>query len=309
MLTKNHHYFQIIAEYRSITRAAEKLYISQPSLSKYLKRLEENLGVELIDHNSSPLVLTYAGERYLEHIKQVQHLERQLKNDFTERATQHFALVRMGITPWHSTCILPGILRSLKEAWPNVRVDLSEQYSDVLFKLLLTGQIDFCILMQPYDIMNVTREVIMRQRIIAAIHRDNPILARLEPIETDEVLPYPLISVHELHGETLILPKQSHVFAQYISSLLEDTETYMPVEVETESFSTNLGLVASNLGVTFLLDGGHQLKRYHDDIAFFVVDSPKKCDLCIAYKNKSTLDRHTLSVIEHIKQYCGAAND
>ena len=57
-------YFITIAETGNLTKAAENLYVSQPSLSQYLKRLENSLGAELFDRNSSPLRLTYAGEKY-----------------------------------------------------------------------------------------------------------------------------------------------------------------------------------------------------------------------------------------------------
>ena len=72
MVFKNYEYFIAIVESGSLTKAAEKLYVSQPSLSQYVKRLESSLGVELFDRTASPLRLTYTGERYYEYVKQVQ---------------------------------------------------------------------------------------------------------------------------------------------------------------------------------------------------------------------------------------------
>lgn len=72
MYFKNYEYFLMIAEEGSISKAADKLYLTQPSLSKYLKRLEENLGVELFSRDRYPLALTQAGiiyKRYVEEIR------------------------------------------------------------------------------------------------------------------------------------------------------------------------------------------------------------------------------------------------
>ena len=84
MFFKNYQYFLAIVEYGGLTRAAEALYISQPSLSKYLSRLEANLGVELFDHSASPLKLTYAGERYYDYVKRLQLMEQRLTREFED---------------------------------------------------------------------------------------------------------------------------------------------------------------------------------------------------------------------------------
>ena len=83
MFFKNYNNFITIVECGSITRAAEILFLTQPSLSKYLKRLEQNLGVELFDHHASPLKLTYAGKRYYEYIKRIQAMDRQFSEELS----------------------------------------------------------------------------------------------------------------------------------------------------------------------------------------------------------------------------------
>ena len=70
MVLHNYEYFVAIVDEGSLTKAAEHLYVSQPSLSQYLKRLEANLGVELFDRSASPLRLTYTGERYYQYVLQ-----------------------------------------------------------------------------------------------------------------------------------------------------------------------------------------------------------------------------------------------
>ena len=75
MSAPNYEYFVTIVETGSLTKAAEKLYISQPSLSQYLKRLENSLGIDLFDRGTLPLRLTFAGERYYQYVLQIMKLE------------------------------------------------------------------------------------------------------------------------------------------------------------------------------------------------------------------------------------------
>ena len=83
MVFKNFEYFIAIAEEGSISKAAERLYISQPSLSKYLKRLEENFGEELFCRESYPLKLTKAGELYLSYVKELTKKETRLLEELS----------------------------------------------------------------------------------------------------------------------------------------------------------------------------------------------------------------------------------
>ena len=73
MVLHNYEYFVAIVDEGSLTKAAEHLYVSQPSLSQYLKRLEANLGVELFDRSASPLRLTYTGEQCTHHLPASRH--------------------------------------------------------------------------------------------------------------------------------------------------------------------------------------------------------------------------------------------
>ena len=82
MVLHNYEYFVAIVDEGSLTKAAEHLYVSQPSLSQYLKRLEANLGVELFDRSASPLRLTYTGERYYQYVLQMMKLDENIRREF-----------------------------------------------------------------------------------------------------------------------------------------------------------------------------------------------------------------------------------
>ena len=110
MYFKNCEYFMAIADEGSVSKAAEKLFISQPSLSKYLKRLEDNLGKPLFFRDSHPMRLTPAGEIYYRYIHEISERERRLKQEFTELESTPKGTVSVGITIWRSSVLLPLVL-------------------------------------------------------------------------------------------------------------------------------------------------------------------------------------------------------
>ena len=102
MVLHNYEYFVAIVDEGSLTKAAEHLYVSQPSLSQYLKRLEANLGVELFDRSASPLRLTYTGERYYQYVLQMMKLDENIRREFQDIKNQTSGRLRLGVALWRA---------------------------------------------------------------------------------------------------------------------------------------------------------------------------------------------------------------
>ena len=83
-------YIKTIAQYHSFSKAAQVLYVSQPALSRFVKKVEDELGVTLFDRDTIPLRLTLAGQRYLEYVEQFQGLERNMRQEFSAMGKQSF---------------------------------------------------------------------------------------------------------------------------------------------------------------------------------------------------------------------------
>ena len=112
MVLHNYEYFVAIVDEGSLTKAAEHLYVSQPSLSQYLKRLEANLGVELFDRSASPLRLTYTGERYYQYVLQMMKLDENIRREFQDIKNQTSGRLRLGVALWRGACLLPDVFPS-----------------------------------------------------------------------------------------------------------------------------------------------------------------------------------------------------
>ena len=110
MFVKNPEYFLAIVKERSISKAADRLYLSQPYLSQYLAKLEPNLGVTLLDRSHTPLRLTPAGELFYAYLERQDYLDRQLESDLRTLQSQKPPQLHIGVSTWRGSILLPDIL-------------------------------------------------------------------------------------------------------------------------------------------------------------------------------------------------------
>ena len=133
-------YVKTIAEEKSISKASRKLYISQPSLSQAIQRIEESLGTILFKRTNTGLLLTLAGEKYYKMANQILKIYDDFRlevNDINEMKT---GKINIGITMHLSVYVLPIILPKFKEVCPFIDIFVFENNSTELEKLLLSGR-------------------------------------------------------------------------------------------------------------------------------------------------------------------------
>lgn len=138
-------YIQTIAREGSITAAAKKLYVSQPSLSQMVRQVESEYGVTLFDRAVSPMRLTYAGEKYLQAAKTMLATNERLENELREIRQENSGLLRLGISVQRAIQILPVALPWFTMQYPKVSIELREEGSARLEQLLEDGEIDLAL--------------------------------------------------------------------------------------------------------------------------------------------------------------------
>ena len=126
MLSKNDELFLTVAKSESISKAAEQLYISQPSLTKRMQQLEAQLGVALFDHKSRPLKLSPAGELYYEYLTRSAVQEHALLLDLREAAEGRRGKLSVGAPANLAQSLFPAILPSFCRTFPNVSLSVVE---------------------------------------------------------------------------------------------------------------------------------------------------------------------------------------
>lgn len=232
-------YFDAIATERNFTRAAEKLGVSQPPLSRQIRALEEELGVDLFDRDTRPVRLTEAGRMLQQQGSQILVAMEQLKKTMQglgEIPEKRFAIGVVG-SIMHGA--MPTIIRRFKAAAPEVEVELVELTTVDQIAALKSGRIDAGLgRLRIADPAN-RREVLHEEPLVAALSADSPLARRSGPVSLREIA----------QGTLLAYPSQPRPsYADQVFSLMRDQALTPAKVIEVREVQTALGLVAASVG-------------------------------------------------------------
>ena len=150
MTSRELEYIKTVADEKSISAAARKLYIAQPSLSQSLQRIEENLDAHLFNRTPSGLTLTYAGKRCYQMACQVLKIYSDFETEISDIKQLKSGRIVMGTTNHLGTVILPKILPEFKTNSPSIELDIRRRLiPGKLEEQVLTGAMDFALLHAP----------------------------------------------------------------------------------------------------------------------------------------------------------------
>ena len=299
MFVKNPEYFLTIVKERSISKAAERLYLSQPYLSQYLAKLESSLGVVLLDRSHSPLRLTPAGEVFHAYLERQSYLDQQLVSDLQDLKDKRRPMLHIGVSPWRGSTLLPDVLPAFTQHYPDVQVVLHEAPVPQLAQLAEGSVTDFCFMQIPDDLSALTYETLMLERIFLIGHRDHPLLQGLESTYDD---PQPFPDLRALEYERLImLPSDWR-----LSKLLHNTFSVHNLEPQNILITTNnttaINLVAENMGFAFLQASGISRTPYLDRLRCFTIGQPPlTCPITVTYKKNGFLSPAARTFIDLTK--------
>ena len=144
MFTWKHYVYEIYKE-RSFSRAAQNLYISQPSLSARIKKIEQQLGAPLFDRSTSPLRLTQIGEAYIKAAEEIFQLEQQMENYINDLNTLKSGHLSIGGSNLFAAYALPPIITHFREKYPDIKIQLTEGNTAQLEELLSNNTLDMVI--------------------------------------------------------------------------------------------------------------------------------------------------------------------
>ncbi|AAU46054.1 LysR family transcriptional regulator [Burkholderia mallei] len=235
-------YFIAVAEEMNITRAAQRLHMTQPPLSRQLQLIEDEIGLPLFERGARPLKLTDAGRVLYAQARRVLEQADELA-PLTRRLAQAAERIVIGFVPSTLYGALPEVIRAFREAAPAVELSLIEMFTLEQLGALKGGRIDIGFGRLRFDDDRLVREVLVEERLIAALPDGHPLAA-----------PDASISLADIAGQTLIVypstPRPS--FADQQLSALRDGGL-APVAVhEVRELQTALGLVAAQVGVSLV---------------------------------------------------------
>ena len=245
-------YVCALAECGNLTRAAEKLYISQPALSIYITNLEKSMGVSLFDRSGKKFTLTYAGERYVEKALKMLELEEDFNREIYDIVCQTAGRLRIGVSQRRGSWLIPPVIAEYEKKWPKVELVIREGNLTVLNDMLKKSELDMIVLNGDDVSGGMESEILFEEEFLIAVPVRHPVNEKSEYVPGER---YRKLKLEYLDGETLILhtPMQS---SRNVEDALLKRHRVTPGRIRIiRSNETALQMVAEDLGITFMREG------------------------------------------------------
>jgi len=252
-----------VARERNFTRAAERLHIAQPPLSRQIQQLEDELGVTLIERGSRPLRLTDAGRLLYEQAAQVLERVEEMKAIAQRLREVGRSHVRIGFVPSTLYGRLPELIRRYRAVRPGVELTLLELTTLEQIAALKEGRIDVGYGRIPFDDPAIERMLLRNERLTAALPSAHS-LARAKRLRLDDLAGEPLV----------VYPKAPRPsYADQVLTLFRERGLKPPTVYEVRELQTALGLVAAEVGVCLVPVSVEHLRR--DNVVYRALDEEK----------------------------------
>ncbi|EKY07252.1 LysR family transcriptional regulator [Capnocytophaga sp. Marseille-Q4570] len=271
-------YVLAVAKYKNFTTAAEHSFVTQPTLSMQIQKLEEELGVIIFDRSKKPLQITEVGERI---VKQAQVIvnESERMNDIVAQEKGFIGgEFRVGIIPTVSPTLLPMFLTNFIKKYPKVCLKIEEQTTENILKKIADGSYDAGILATPLHNPNIIEKPLYYEPFVAYI----PVNHRLQNAKT--------IYSEDLDINDILMLEDGHCFKDSVLNICNQDiiESKQHFQLKSGSFETLVRLANEGLGMT-LLPYLHTLElkeKEKECVHYFVEPYPAREISLIYHKNE-----------------------
>ena len=265
-------YVLTLAEERNMTRAAGRLFISQPTLTNYINRLENELGIKLFDRTVQPIRVTEAGLIYIEDMKKIQNREQALKQKL-ESLKHKDKTFTIGIPPVRSAYDLPGVIGRFMKLYPDINVKIDNRLEEDIEKDIVTGKVDAAIGILTTAYPGVHYECIQESGTYLLIPRSFECISQLRPEEGTLENPFMLEGSSCLNQYTMLLARTGGGHYRMASVMLEKYGIVPKNMIHCSNMNLLYQLVGEGVGFLFCTPQPFvkAFPQYTDRIAFCVL--------------------------------------
>lgn len=310
----NLEYFLVVAEEQNITRAAQRLYISQQSLSNHIRRLEKDFDTKLFER-TPVMSLTYSGKKLARAAEQILAIKRQVTVEIDDINHHRRGNIRVGISHTRGRVLLPDILPGFKKAYPYVELSVVEGNTVELSDRISHGEIDLMIDFAPIMVSDIITVPIMTERLFICIPKwiikehfpglsSDMIAAKMAAAAVDDFIGYPFLMMTPGNQVRIMLDK---LFVK---------EGLTPrIALETENIETLLALCIKGMGITFypelfVRNLGLPFKQpvENGEVSFFPLSDPITMgQLVIGYRQNMYVSDVTRNFIDFVQTTYGSS--
>ncbi|MBQ1907215.1 MAG: LysR family transcriptional regulator [Firmicutes bacterium] len=292
---KEYSYVLAIVDNGNISKAAQALYISQPSLSIFLKNLENRLGTKLFDRRDGKLELTYEGERYVKYARRIVTLNDDLEQELEDIQKNNLGRIRIGVMLTRATYTLPALLKGLKERHPQIEIHVVEEPQGTLEQMVASGEIDIAFINYPFKESGLEYIELAENNAVLVASKE---MGLAEKAERRESFPYPYLDLKQLDPATpYVLLKSGRSLRMYADKVFGENGVTPRVLFETALITTALSAARAGLGAAFVYDS-LVLEEGVNDLDIFSVGEDLGRRYVLVYSGERKLSNLVKLVIE-----------
>ena len=234
------HYLIALADHAHFGRAAAACFVSQPTLSTQIRKLEEEFGVPLFERAPRRVMLTPAGHDIAERARRIVADVEQMKEVARRNQDPEAGTVRLGMFPTLGPYLLPHVVPGIRARFPKLELLLVEEKSDVLLARLREGRLDAGLLALPVHDDQLHVEFLFEEPFLLAVPESHPLAGR------------DALSLKELANERLLLLEDGHCLRDQALDVCQHAGSGEKTGFQATSLETLRQMVAANVGVTLL---------------------------------------------------------
>ncbi|MDY3919187.1 MAG: LysR family transcriptional regulator [Candidatus Limivivens sp.] len=279
-------YIYEVYKERSFSRAARNLYISQPSLSATVRRIENRIGSPIFDRSTTPVGLTECGEKYIECVEQILAVQNSFQNylgDLGGLKTGHLSL---GGTHLFSSYVLPSLISRFTKSYPQITINLIEESSSSLELLLQNGTLDLVVDNSHFNETITSRLLYKSEHLLLAVPSSFAINRSL----TDYRLPgdhirrgihledgIPAVPLDRFREEPFVFLKPENDTRHREMALCRKAGFFPHIVLELDQQVTAYNITGSGMGISFISDTLVRSVPPHPHVTYYKLDGPESC--------------------------------
>lgn len=235
-------YILAVAKERHFRKAAELCFVSQPTLSIAIKKIEEELGVTIFERQKSDILITPIGEKIIALAEEINQKTNLIKDIAKQSLNNEINEIKLGAIFTIGPYLIPKLIGKFQQSHPTTRFIIQENYTEVLIKKLHQGELDFVILSLPFEEPNIETELLYKEPFVIALAHKNPLSQKTT------------LSTKDLNDQKLLLLGEKHCFRNQVLANLPNhqLEHKLQKTLESSSIETIRFMVASDAGISIL---------------------------------------------------------
>lgn len=233
-------YFVKLADLRHFSKAADACFVSQPTLSTQIKKLEDELGVQLVERSPKNIMLTPVGEEIAGRARLVLSDIDQIRAVARRSGNPADGVLRLGLFPTLAPYFLPHVVPGLRAAYPNLTLQLAEEKTETILNMLRQGELDAGLLALPISQDGLEITSLFKEPFVVAVPGEHPLASNKS------------ISLRDLENTELLLLEEGHCLREHALEVCALSGAHERVDFHATSMETLRQMVAAGVGVTLM---------------------------------------------------------